>query len=217
MSHAQELTIKDAHGGDVPARQFSGTGVGSAIILPGLGYTGDFPLLLALRQQLHNHVQHILVLDYDYRANTAFMAAEDRARLDWLACDGQAYLDQCLAMYGDAPIIIAGKSLGTICMGGMSGQPLGSRSIWLTPSLIGTGLFGCIAATVGPGVTIIGTRDPTIDEVRAPAYSAMPNMSVFEAEGMDHAWTHPNGEASMTARTNAVMAQLDDWLLATLP
>ena len=213
MTDSKKIFLSDARGSRVAARHFSGCGRGMALILPGLNYLADAPLMVAVREVLINHAADVIAVDYDYREVEGFGAATDEQKLAWLAADGISYLGSAREQFPDGPVIVAGKSLGTMCMADISGLPEGSRLVWLTPSLRGTGLMEKIAAKSVPHFSLIGSLDAAVEVTRRADYLDIPQMTHVECPGLVHAWQHEDGVEAEIAETKKAMAALERWLL----
>lgn len=213
MTGSQRIYLSDARGARIPARRFEGCGRGIALVLPGLNYLSDAPLMVAVRDVLTRHSEDVITVDYDYRQSKEFAVVSDDEKLSWLAADGLAYLGSAREQFRDGPVIVAGKSLGTMCMADIGELPSGSRMIWLTPSLKGTGLMDKIAVKGLPQFSLIGSCDGSVGITRSTEYLGIPNMTHVECPGLVHAWEHEDGQEAERLETEKAMALLDRWLM----
>lgn len=192
---------------------------GRAVLLPGLSYGCDKPLLAELSSELQRRDLKVLELSLPYGQDAGFKALEREAQLTALAADGAELLGQLGDAAPDLPLVLAGKSLGTLLMGGMAeaGLPKNARLIWLTPSLRNTALLRQMRAAGRPAFSLIGARDPSVDISRSLPFSQIGGLSHLEVGGMDHVWRHMDGdEASLRGLAQAVVG-MSRWLGAALP
>lgn len=196
-------------------RDREGRGEGLALILSGLRYGCDRPLLAGSADLLAARGHALRLVDFGYAADAGYAALGDAAQIAMIEADGAALLDAALADAGDHPLTILGKSLGTVAMGGMvaSGRlPAGTRLAWLTPSLRGTDLFARMTGWRGPSFSLIGSRDPSVEITRSPAYLGLPRMTHVEIESADHGWTHPAGDDATRRIEEDALNAIAGWL-----
>ncbi|MCY1127587.1 hypothetical protein OU426_12040 [Frigidibacter sp. RF13] len=191
-----------------------GTGRGLALILAGLTYRSDRPLLAMVAARAAVQGLARLRVDFSYADDPAFMAQEDEAQLARIEADGAALLGEALARSDGRPLWVAGKSLGTIAMGGMmAAPPARALWLWLTPSLRGTYLMERMVLCPGPSFSLIGSRDPSAALCREAAYQGLPGLHHVEIRGTDHGWTHEDGPAATAGAEADAARALAGWLL----
>lgn len=181
----------------------SAPGQDVALLLPGLRYGCDRPLLTGTAERLARHGLRPVRLRLTYADDPAFMALPEAEQIARIRQDGAAIL-AAVRTRRPGRVILCGKSLGTIAMAGMDPPP-GTPHLWLTPSLTGTGIAPVIAART-PGLMVIGTRDPGLAAARA---LAGPALAVIK--GADHAWDG-EGRDVLTPALEAI----ENWLAATI-
>ena len=187
---------------------------GRAVLLPGLSYGCDKPLLAELSRELQRRGLEVLEMRLPYGADADFKALTREAQLVALAEDGRALLAGLGNPAPEKPLVLAGKSLGTLMLGGMAeaGLPENARPIWLTPSLRNTALLRQMRAAGRPAFSLIGARDPSVDITRSLPFGQIEGLSHLEVGGMDHAWRHMDGdEASLRGLAQAVVG-MGRWL-----
>lgn len=108
-----------------------------AVLLPGMGYHSDKPLLYYTRMTLLHRGLDVLDL-MPGTSSEEFQQAAVETRLAWLDSDMKAGIESGLAQGSYQGILLAGKSIGTI--GVALGLPfaasrLATAAVWLTPLL----------------------------------------------------------------------------------
>ncbi|MEZ5912946.1 MAG: hypothetical protein R3D84_12620 [Paracoccaceae bacterium] len=191
----------------------AGRGNGLALVLSGLRYGTDKPLLAAAADVLCRHGAALMTVDFAYAGDPEFSHLADEQQFHRIEADGRALLAQAVARCGPGPLWIAGKSLGTVAMGGMLAAPAPPRVrwLWLTPSLSGTRLASQMVLCAGPSLSLIGSRDPSVALTRAPAYRDRPGMTHHECTGVDHGWTHEAGAAQTLQAEAWAAARIAEW------
>jgi len=86
-----------------------------AVMLPGIRYTADMPLLYYTTQVLQYHGVDVLQLHPDYDT-PAFQKAPVKERLSRMTHDTRAGLEAGLAAGSYRQVVLAGKSIGTLSM-----------------------------------------------------------------------------------------------------
>lgn len=192
-----------------------GGGKGFALVLSGLRYGCERPLLAAAVGLLAARGHTLMTVDFAYAADPRFAQMDDAAQFAAIEADGVALLHQAIERAMGAPLTIVGKSLGTIAMGGMlaaDAVPPGARLIWLTPSLRGTPLLDRMRRWCGPALSLIGDRDPSVGITRSPVYLELKGLKHVEIAGADHGWTHPGGPAATDRIAGEAEAVMAAWL-----
>ena len=166
MTRVEELNL-----GICRAFLFPGTGVGSALVLPGAGYGVQAPLLWFSRLALSAAGRSVLAVDDRY-------SGEDDARA-WVERRALAALDY---LAGARPIIV-GKSLTTLA------APIAAErrlpAIWLTPllRLADSPVVAGLRDRAAPALLIGGTADPAWHGDLARSFAG---VEVLEIEDGDH-------------------------------
>jgi hypothetical protein len=138
-----------------------------AVILPGVRYFSQAPLLWFAREvaQAHNWS----VIEVDERA------PQDEEPFEWMRGQAQRALDEAA---GADKIVVIGKSLGSAAAPMVSGP-----AIWLTPLLIRPEIAKSIRAATAPTLLVGSPDDPTWNGGMEPGDSA---LEVLELDGLDH-------------------------------
>jgi len=134
-----------------------------ALMLPGLGYTADMPLLYYSKMLLLNRGVDVLQLMPATRSEE-FQALDWESRRNWLRSDMLAGLDAGLAQHNYAGIVLVGKSIGTICIA-LGLQTAQSRLPicvgWLTPIFREEIVMDAALSCIGPSFFLCGGADNT--------------------------------------------------------
>jgi hypothetical protein len=134
-----------------------------AVVLPGIRYLSQAPLLWFAREAAHARGWSVLELSE--------RAPADRDPFEWMRERAAAALEAV------RPIVVVGKSLGSAAAPLVAERSL--PAVWLTPLLDRPE----IAAAMAPPALLVGSRaDPTwADGPRPDA-----GVDVMEFEGLDH-------------------------------
>ena len=191
------LVMQD--GRPLPHTFYEGDGGGLLVVLPGLHYGPDGPVLYHLAKQLQGSGWDTLGLTYGFQAAMAFPWTDHAG--ETLAECGAA-LGQVLGRRTYSRVGIVGKSLGTILLVQLCTQglvPDSARVAHLTPPLGNPAFDAAFTETRQPAYIAIGTRDSFYDETalrsaigKRPAYLRI-------LEGADHG-LDVTGDLSATLR-----------------
>ena len=189
-----------------PSDQSIGT---LAILLSGLNYTMDMPLMFFTRRLLLWRGVDVLNLNPNTRS-TAFQGTNEADQLTWLQGDMQAGIQAGLAQSNYQQLILVGKSIGSlaIAMGEEYAQALlPTALVWLTPLLRYEAVFQAALKATGPQVHICGGADSTYKPDRLQQILATkPNASAFIAEGANHILEVPgDDQATFTGFSGAML------------
>jgi len=159
----------------------------AAIILPGLGYTAQMPLLYYIGELLLAQGTDVLQVNYNYI--DAFRGLDRAAQHRWLAADSDAAYRALVAQQSYAYLTVVGKSLGTLAMAHLfATHDFSTRptALWLTPVLTNTAVREQIVAFPGPSLVVIGTADSFYDPGLLAAIGETPTRRFAIIEGADH-------------------------------
>lgn len=134
-----------------------------ALVLPGLGYSADMPLLYYSKMLLLNRSVDVLQL-MPATLSAEFQALDAAGRQAWLREDVIAGLDAGLARRDYRGIIMVGKSIGTIGLA-MALHEAESRlptvAVWLTPIFREPVVMNAAMTDEGPAFFLCGSADTT--------------------------------------------------------
>jgi len=164
-----------------------------AVVLPGLRYNCDKPLLYYTSQALAARAMDVLQIwtDYTRRDITSLSQTDQTLRM---VSDAQAALQASVRAGQYKRLILAGKSIGTLIMAFILSQdcPLEiAATIWLTPLLQIPFVSAAIQKTTAPAIIAGGTADSTFDPTSVSSLEKLPNISILRVEGGDHSLEIP--------------------------
>jgi hypothetical protein len=167
-----------------------------AVVLPGIRYFSQAPLLWFAREVAQAHGWS--VVEVDERAP----AGEEP--FGWMLGQAERALD---AASGAARVAVIGKSLGSVAATLVSGP-----AVWLTPLLTQPEIVDALAAASAPTLLVGSPADPTWGDGSVPDNEA---LEVMELEGLDHS-LQVNGDPiasvdvlrDVTARVGAFLERL---------
>lgn len=217
MPEKETLPITGYRDEPVPNRFFRQEGETDhlAVILPGLGYNADMPLLHYPGHLLLQHGLDVLVVDYAYSRNPAFRAAAEPERAQWLLEDVTAAWDAVVTKRRYERYTLLGKSLGTLGMGHLvATKPELSMAgtIWLTPLLGETQLVDAMRGHRGRSLIAIGTADPAYVADALSTIQTETGGETIVVEGADHGLELP-GDALGSLRVVERVARAVDAFL----
>jgi hypothetical protein len=159
----------------------------AAIILPGLGYTAQMPLLFYVTEWLLAQNTDILQVNYDYRE--AFHGLDGVTRERRLFADSDAAYRVLCEQQPYQHITVVGKSLGTQAMTHLFATqtfPAATDALWLTPVLSNSQVRAQIATFSGRSILVIGTADSFYDPGLLAKIGETPTRKFVVIEGANH-------------------------------
>jgi hypothetical protein len=138
-----------------------------AVLLPGIRYFSQAPLLWFAREAAQAHGWS--VVEVDERAP----AGEEP--FEWMLGQAERALDEAS---GAGTVVAIGKSLGSIAATVHDGP-----AVWLTPLLDRPEIVAALAATGAPTLLVGSPADPTWGDGTVPDN---PALDVLELPGLDH-------------------------------
>ncbi len=168
MVSVNSLPITGFNGASVPNKFFQqkeGT-EHAAIILPGLGYNCQMPLLFYSLNLMLSLKADVLTVEYAYNRSRDFKVLDEDGRTRWLTTDVQSAYQALNGHRSYKKITFIGKSLGTKAMGHVLANeaiPAAVNAVWLTPLLKDESLREQIKKYTGRSLFVIGTADPHHD------------------------------------------------------
>lgn len=159
-----------------------------AIVLPGMGYTCQMPLLYYPTKLLLERGADVLWVEYAYHQRPDFQSLSGREQVAWLLGDVKAACNAALAMRVYQQITLVGKSLGTLAMGHLIGDARfkDADCIWLTPLLRNERLIAQIEQNAPRSLFVIGTADPVYDAAHLADVKAATESEAVVIEGANH-------------------------------
>ena len=160
-----------------------------ALVLPGLGYTCDMPLLYYTARQLRDLGADVLQVDYDYR-RPASRALSDDEQTGRLLADATAAWRAGRAERAYEQVTLVGKSLGTLALAHLLAHERGGgqvRAIWFTPLWHEASVREQLLGARRPALVVIGTADPAYEAATAQAVRG----EILVIEGAGHSLDIP--------------------------
>ena len=191
----------------------------AAIVLPGLGYTAQMPLLFYVAELLL--ARHADVLQVNYNYLDVFRGLDQATQHRWLTADCIAAYRALLVQRTYTRLTFVGKSLGTLAMAHLFATqtlPAHTAALWLTPVLSNPQVREQIAAFDGPSLVVIGTADQFYDPALLAEIGQTPTRRFVIIEGADHGMS-VNGDVfrslqALEGTMRAAAALFDDYLSA---
>lgn len=186
-----------------------------AIILPGLNYTSDMPLLFFTRRLLQWRGVDTLNLNPAARSD-AFQNSSNELQLAWLKADVLAGLKTGLEQKNYQGVVLAGKSIGSLAIAQAVSQAeslLPTAIVWLTPLMHDPVVLDAAFGAIGPQAHICGGADPTyIPEALSQILAKKPRARAFIAPGGNHILEVPGDERATFDGIGKAMLFLGEFL-----
>jgi hypothetical protein len=147
--------------------QHEGDASRCAVILPGIRYFSQAPLLWFAREAAQAGGWSVVEVDE--------RAPRDQEPFEWMRGQAERALE---AAAGAERIVVIGKSLGSVAATLVSGP-----AIWLTPLLDRPEVAEAIGSATAPTLLLGSSADPTWAGGAVPENAS---VEVLELEGLDH-------------------------------
>jgi len=161
---------------------------GLAVVLPGIGYTCQMPLLYYASQSLLALGADVLWVEYNYIRRSDYLGLSSTEQNQWFLADVAAACQIALARRDYREITLIGKSMGTRAMAQLltiDARLAQCRDIWLTPVLRDHAVREQIKSRPH-ALVVIGTADPYYDPAYLAALEANTLSEVMVVVGADH-------------------------------
>lgn len=184
------------------------------VMLPGLGYTNQMPVMFYVHQMAMARNWDILQVNYDYRGLHQDLprdAWDDRFVIDCLPA-----IEAALAQREYTHVVLAGKSIGTRVITALlaAGFDHPTAYIWLTPLFTAPEIFQA-AREHRPSVAVFGDNDFAMDGVDPDSLEQSGIHSIVMPGG-DHGLQIAGKVADSIEALAACYRQLDSWLTDTV-
>lgn len=159
------------------------------ILLPGIRYTTQAPLLFYPGRLLLASGADVLQVEYAYSQKPEFESLPDARQERWIFADVEAACQVALEQRPYQRLILIGKSLGTLAMGYLLSSDIlldDVRAVWLTPLLRVERLYAEMRQWEGPSLFVIGTEDPHYDPQRLADLQEATGGDTVVVVGGDH-------------------------------
>jgi hypothetical protein len=147
--------------------QHEGDPARCAVILPGIRYFSQAPLLWFAREAAQAGGWSVVEVDE--------RAPRDQEPFGWMRAQAERALE---AASGAERVVVVGKSLGSAAAPMVSGP-----AVWLTPLLDQQAIAHAINPTTAPTLLVGSRADPTWADGPAPGNAA---LEVLELDDLDH-------------------------------
>jgi hypothetical protein len=160
------LALTNYQGLPLPNRYYrqKGAATGLAVMLPGLHYNSDMPLLYYPARLLLQHGYDVVQIQPDY-TRPAFQGASEAEQNAWLRVDARTAVKTGRGRRPDGRLVLLGKSIGTLGVAQLVDSEFTADAyyIWLTPLLQRSGLVSAAKQCKGVSLFVVGSADPTYD------------------------------------------------------
>jgi len=163
------------------------------MILPGLRYTCDKPLLHYATQVLLSQGADVLQLWADY-ANAEFKQLSETEQVVWVLEDARSLLQTGQLQRKYQRLVLVGKSIGTLAMAMLIAQDTALRqatTIWLTPLLNLPFVANAFEIIEAPGLVAGGTGDSAFEPAVANQLQKNDKIKTLVFEGANHSLEVP--------------------------
>ncbi|MGE6754454.1 alpha/beta hydrolase [Rossellomorea sp. NPDC071047] len=164
---------------------------GIAILLPGLGYTVQAPLLHYSTGIYLNKGYDVLHINYQY-TTPDYEGFSIEEVDDALRHDVKEVIDQVLQEKGYSHIHLVAKSFGTIALSNELARESfqDAKLIWLTPLLKDDEVFQAMLGSEQEGICIIGDADRHYEEARFNELKSNHRLYMHLIKGANHSLEH---------------------------
>lgn len=217
MYTAQTLAITGFGGEPVPhsfLRQETATRH-LAVMLPGIAYTCDHPLLYYPARLLLDGGADVLRVEYSYNADATFRSAAPDEQGGRLHADTSAACRAALAERPYERITLVGKSLGTLAMSQLLTEEValaGAAAVWLTPLVRLPRVRERIARWGGRSLFVIGSADAHYDPAALKEVEQATGGESVIVEGADHSMEIPGDMARSLEALQQVMRAIERFM-----
>lgn len=184
------------------------------ILLPGLGYTNQMPLMFYLHEIAQARAWDALQIHYDYRTVPRETSSED-----WIArflADTRPLIDAALAKGKYTNVVLVGKSIGTNVMTTLLARGFegATHFIWLTPLLRSEPVRQAVM-NYGPSIAVFGDKDYAVADVNLTPISQA-GAHIIVVPGADHSMMIEGSVPESIALLAQAMRELESWLDQTV-
>ena len=213
----ESLEIKGYNNRDIMnkfLKQKKGSGPLS-IIIPGLRYNIDMPILYYATGVLLEAGHSVLSVDLRYPETPDFLSVSDQERKDWMFKEADAIYNAVQGLEAYNLSILVGKSLGTILMSHLvhNYPPIQEcKMLWLTPLLQNNWVLEQMIAHKGESFVVIGTADTHYDDSKISRLVEEGKCDVMGITRGNHNLDVPGGIISSMEQIISVMKSFKDFI-----
>lgn len=187
MFNSESKTVKGYKDLDIPFTMLSkvSSSKNLAIILPGMGYTSQAPLLHYSTGVFINKSFDVLHVNYQYN-NKAYDGFNEISEA--IKVDVKNVIDFVLTNKTYENFYLIGKSIGTIAMSSELTRETfnNAKAIWLTPLIQREDVLHAMVKSENKGLSIIGDKDPCYSEERYVKVAANSNITSKLIPNVNH-------------------------------
>jgi len=217
MSESRSLTIKGYQGRLVDNLFWEKKNPGNwlSIILPGLNYNNDMPLLFFPRELLH--WRDVDVLNLNPRTGSKeYQAASEEGQFAWLKADVTAGINAGMAQKEYQGLILVGKSIGSLAIatiGTTSEKTIQTAWVWITPLLRWDVVRNTALSVTGLQAFLCGSADSTFNHERMDEIlEKRPLASAYIADKANHSLEVPGDDQKTFTGFSGAMIFLGKFL-----
>lgn len=175
------------------------------VMLPGRGYTCDYPVLYYVRRMASKHGFDVLSVEYGFQAAHTDLDAQNTA---YLLDDVSQAVGQVLQP-GYTRVCIVGKSLGTALAVDLS-QSIGIDDVSL---ILLTPVGGALQTITIPTLAVMGSDDPLYSREFAESFKNDPNVEWQVFNGLNHSLEVRGDWKASIAALDDVIAVCEEFLM----
>ena len=210
------LDVTSPDHGRIPNRLLKQTGGARALVvlLPGLNYTCDNPLLYYLSHLAIDRSADVLQLWASY-ASREFQSLSKPAQVQRLVEDARALIEAGQNVRRYDRLVLAGKSIGTLTLGALFEQVkelVGTPAIWLTPLFHNPAVLDGALHAGGQSLFIGGTADPTYAAAAIQQVGSLAAARMLIIPAADHSLEIPGDTPRSLEVLREIMAAMAAFL-----
>ncbi|WP_377344580.1 alpha/beta family hydrolase [Pontibacillus salicampi] len=186
-----------------------------AIVLPGLGYTVDKPVLYYMTSALLEEGYDVFQVNYKYDDKDSFHDLNQEEREEWVQTDVERSIHHALEDGRYKHFCLVGKSLGTRAMvSEMTDRKAfqKAKTIWLTPLLDDSDVRETLRQLQQPSLLIIGSRDSHYSDNALEELYKKENVACVKLEGANHACEVPSNSMLSIQYLHRIIDQTKQFL-----
>ncbi|KIL46373.1 alpha/beta family hydrolase [Jeotgalibacillus campisalis] len=182
---------------------------GLLIVLPGLGYTAQAPLLHYSTGIYLNRGYDVLQINYRY-SNPEYDHFTQSELINALNSDPQKIISTIAGNRSYSDFYLIGKSLGTIAVSSFLKLEMfrQAKAIWMTPLLHREDVHAAMLNHTEASLCFIGSEDPYYEEERFSQLNTNPDLSTYCIPKADHSLEIKHDTHGSINILNSIMDQI---------
>ncbi|MGG0718513.1 alpha/beta family hydrolase [Robertmurraya massiliosenegalensis] len=180
-----------------------------AILLPGLGYTNQAPLLFYTTSILASKGYDVLQVNYKY-SREEMSTLKEKDFTDAIL----EVIQHILEKQEYEHYVLVAKSMGTIALFYLLENPLfqSAKVVWQTPLLQRDDVYNSLRNSESSGLLLIGDKDPCYIEERVSFLRSRANLSLQVIEKGDHGLELKNDVFGSINILSDIVRIIDDYI-----